>query len=126
MDIIRNTIDTIRELKESKEIFVSDLEKILRVITNISEYLYNKYGEYAKTGEEVYRMVKTLYDPADEERGIMKGKMEGILELLEESGRVSESLSKKLKEQRDPAILSKWLKLAAKVKSIEEFEERMN
>jgi hypothetical protein len=125
LDVIRNTIDTIRDINNSEEILASDLEKILRVITNISEYLYNKYGEYAKTGEEVYRMVKTLYDPAVEERGIIKGKIEDILELLEDLGSIPAELEEKIKKQQDPALLTKWLKMAARVNSIEEFKEKI-
>lgn len=58
------------------------------------------------------------------EKGIEKGKAASILELLEETGTVPEQLSQKILEQHDSETLSKWLKLAAKAESIEEFERK--
>jgi hypothetical protein len=54
------------------------LEKILRVLTNISEYLYNKYGEYSSIGKEVDIMVTTLYNPVIAEKAKREGIEEGI------------------------------------------------
>ena len=59
------------------------------------------------------------------EIGIEKGKAASILELLEETGKVSEQLRQKILDQHDSEILSKWLKLAAKAETIEEFERRI-
>lgn len=59
------------------------------------------------------------------EKGIEKGKAASILELLEETGTVPEQLSQKILEQHDSETLSKWLKLAAKAESIEEFERKI-
>ena len=57
--------------------------------------------------------------------GKIKGKVEGkassILELLAETGPVPENLQKRVMEQTEETVLSKWLKLAAKSSSIEEF-----
>ena len=47
------------------------------------------------------------------------------MELLEETGKVSEQLRQKILDQHDSEILSKWLKLAAKAETIEEFERRI-
>ncbi|MDQ2085352.1 hypothetical protein RBH29_02725 [Herbivorax sp. ANBcel31] len=97
---------------------------------NITEYLYNKYGDYTQTSTEVYDMVRTLYDPAIEMKGKIEGKIEGkvedILELLEDLGSVPESLAAKIKDQKDLATLSKWHKLASKSDSLNDFEEKMN
>ena len=59
------------------------------------------------------------------EIGIEKGKAASILELLEETGKVSEQLKQKILAQHDSETLSKWLKLAAKAETIEEFERRI-
>ena len=59
------------------------------------------------------------------EQGIEQGKAASILELLEETGKVSEQLRQKILDQHDSEILSKWLKLAAKAETIEEFERRI-
>ena len=52
-------------------------------------------------------------------------KAEDIIELLEELGEVSKELYDKIYAQKDLEILKKWHKLAAKVSSISEFEEKM-
>ena len=55
--------------------------------------------------------------------GKTKGKAEDIIELLEDLGELSDSLKICIMEQTDLEILKKWLKAAAKAKSIEEFEQ---
>lgn len=66
------------------------------------------------------------------EDGREEGREEGrqdqieiILEFLEERGKVPEELEEKIWSQKQPDILRKWLKLSARVKSVEEFEEKM-
>lgn len=56
-------------------------------------------------------------------QGITQGKAMAILELLEELGEVSEELKLKILDQTHNEVLSKWHKLAAKAKSVQEFEE---
>lgn len=55
----------------------------------------------------------------------IKSKKESVLELLEDFGEISEELHKKIMDQKDVTILKKWLKLAARVESMEEFQQRM-
>ena len=57
--------------------------------------------------------------------GKAEGKTESILTLLEDFGEISDSLQKKIKAQKDAAILTDWLKLAARAKSIEDFSSHM-
>ena len=71
--VIKSTLGIVGELYSSSEIIGSDLEKILRVLTNITEYLYKKYGEYTNVSKEVENMVTTLYNPAIKEEGIREG-----------------------------------------------------
>lgn len=71
--VIKSTLGIVGELYSSSEIIGSDLEKILRVLTNITEYLYKKYGEYTSVSKEVENMVTTLYNPAIKEEGIREG-----------------------------------------------------
>ena len=54
--------------------------------------------------------------------GMMRGKQEDILELLQEYGSVPEGLQEKIQGETDTEILRKWHKLAARVSDIEEFE----
>lgn len=60
-----------------------------------------------------------------EKAGIEQGKAEAVLLLLREHGPVPEQLAKEVLSQGNVEILEKWLKLAAKVSSIEEFAEKM-
>ena len=51
---------------------------LLRVLQNINDYLYQRYGEYQTIEEEVHHMVKTLYDPRIKQEGIKEGIEKGI------------------------------------------------
>lgn len=59
------------------------------------------------------------------EEGKAEGKAESILELLMDRGEVSDELKVRILGQRDMDILKKWIKLAARAKSVEEFSSRM-
>ena len=76
--------------------------------------------------EKVYR------DDIREEgraEGRVEGRAEGIadmtISLLDDIGEVPEALSKIIYEQKDIDILRIWIKVAAKVQSIEEFEQKI-
>ena len=56
--------------------------------------------------------------------GIGIGKIEDILELLEDLGPIPEELRKLVAEQQNLDTLKKWLKLAARVESVEEFRRQ--
>lgn len=58
-------------------------------------------------------------------KGIVEGKVEDILELLRELGEVPEDLKKQIESQTDMETLSRWLKLAARSASVEEFMSKM-
>jgi antitoxin component HigA of HigAB toxin-antitoxin module len=129
LENIRSTIEILKELNEEQEIYVSDLEKILRVLTNITDYLYNKYGKYTQVGKEVYNMVTTLYNPAIENKGRMEGRVEGkiefVLDLLADYGKIDLDLEKRIKSETNISVVNKWVKLAARVNSIDEFAQKM-
>ena len=57
--------------------------------------------------------------------GKTEGKAEGILEFLRELGEVPEGLEKTILGQKNLELLKCWLKLSARVSSIEEFESQM-
>ena len=48
-----------------------------------------------------------------------------ILEILEQKGKITETLKEKIQNQNDMAILKDWLQKACTIDSIEEFEKRM-
>ena len=82
--------------------------------------------------EEGYDMCKALDDLYKD--GVAEGKAEGklesnrenILDILSDYGLVSETLNEKVNAQEDVEILRKWVKLSARVSSIEEFEDMMD
>lgn len=61
--------------------------------------------------------LKNLY-----EEGKAEGKAESILELLEDLGAVPQTVKKRICEEGNITALGKWLKVAARASSMEEFE----
>ena len=62
----------------------------------------------------------------EREKGRADGKAEAILEILEEYGKVPNELRDRVLAQRDLEMLKRWLKVASKVDSIEEFIAEMS
>ncbi len=60
------------------------------------------------------------------EQGVIRGKIEGILELLEGLGPIPNELKHQIQEQKDPEILKRWLKAAAKSDTIEAFIQQLS
>lgn len=54
--------------------------------------------------------------------GKTEAKAEDILELLGDKGDVSKELRTRIMKQKDLNVLSRWLRLAARSRTIEEFE----
>ena len=59
------------------------------------------------------------------DEGKIEGKIEAILDLLGELGVVSEMLKETISKENDLEKIKEWLKLAARVNSIEEFANNM-
>ena len=76
-----------------------------------------------KDGKERYNMCKAFEDMRLE--GKMEGKIEDILELLEELGQVPPRITEMISSQDSIDVLSRWFKSAAKAESIAEFEANM-
>ena len=58
--------------------------------------------------------------------GRVSGIAESIIKLLEDLGEISEELQTRIMAEKDLQVLSKWLKLAVRVDSIDAFRERMD
>lgn len=88
----------------------------------------HKYVEGVRIQPEVKEEYMTLEDiiyyEREEERAATR--QEAIFELLEDYGEVSDALKKKISEETESDVLKAWLKLAAKVESISEFEQKMD
>ena len=62
---------------------------------------------------------------AGRSEGKAEGKAEDILGLLSETGAVSAELTGRIYAQGDEGVLRRWLKLAAKADSVEQFVKEM-
>lgn len=58
-------------------------------------------------------------------QGKAEGKVEVILDLLESQGTISEELRGRIMEEKDMEVLNRWVRLAAKVKTVEAFESQI-
>lgn len=96
-------------------------EGILRafLLQNRAEVKHMSIFEY---NEEDVRQV--LQEEAYEE-GKNAGRIEALLDLLEEKGTVPEELEKRIKMETDNNTMRKWLKLVGSAGSIEEFQMGM-
>ena len=102
----------------------------------LSEYLRKKGSEAVNMliAEYDYDMDIKVQRKEAKEEGIEQGKTEGIklgtanavIELLKELGTVPSSLKSRIIGEEDDEVLKKWLKLAAKSETIEEFEREIN
>ncbi len=105
----------------------------------LSEYLRKKGSEAVNMliAEYDYDMdIKVQREEAKAEgieQGLKLGKKEGIksgtanavIELMKELGVVPDNLKSCIIKETDEEVLKKWLKLAAKAKSIEEFQKEI-
>lgn len=107
-----------RVMEENEEAY-SNLDGATREIIEVMTHVKISENKSTEQGEERYSMIKAFEDYR------LEGKIEGILELLEELGQVPERIVEFIKAEDDLNVLSKWHKSAAKAASIEEFEANM-
>lgn len=89
---------------------------------NIDKFIKRKN----ERGKEEKRMfIDDMIDEA-EAKGKAEGKAEDIIDLLEEHGAVKGDLKTEILRQTDLRILKDWHKLAARVRSIDEFAEKIH
>lgn len=123
---------------ENKEEVSKELVDFLHYVTESNENgLPDECDERLKCLHESIREIKASADMEVEymkmeerERiirdegkqiGIINGKIESVLELLEDKGEVPEKVKAEIFAETDPEVLKKWLRLAAKSETIEEF-----
>lgn len=97
--------------------FVSRLQKSIQDIKQSREM----EARYMLLEELLKRQYKT-----GKEEGKIEGKIEFILDVLEDVGIVSDQLRSEIVNQKDVVILAKWMKLASRTDSIEQFVKEMN
>ena len=100
-------------------------EGILRefLLRNRKEAVEMSIFEYDE--EAVFEIVrKDEYEKGHQE-GIIEGKVESILELLEDISTIPDKVRERIHNEKDIKVLNSWLKLAAKAESIDEFVSKM-
>lgn len=76
-----------------------------------------------KSSREMEERFMVLEEMLRDER--REGRTDILLEMLEECGTVPENLKEKILGETDMKTLAFWTRLAAKVESVEEFQEKM-
>jgi hypothetical protein len=118
--VINNIIKSIdSEKRNVVEKVLDESREVDKMVSNVELMLKREFKKSRDEGRREGRMEGRM-------EGRIEGKIEDILELLEELGDVPDILRKKIQKQNDTTVLSKWLRLAAKTSSIEEFEEKMS
>lgn len=131
-----------------------DLNNMSTVTTNLSYHLYEKFFEYYESfPREVEHMIESIIDPKvlkelketriryEEEgrtRGMIQGRHEGrvegklesrvedLLNILNARGFTQQNWVDRIKQEKDPDKLSKWVVLAATASSAQEIESALN
>ena len=119
-------------LQRIREMETEDLNEWItwfsNVIRKLNEDERSTFIEQIRKGDEKYmcssfERLLMKENEQGEKRGRREGKIEYIIELLEEIGEPSEALKNHIMEQTDITVLNRWHKIAARSESIEEFEE---
>lgn len=119
-EVSKELVDFLHYVTESNENGLSDEcdERLKRLHESIREIKASAdmEVEYMKM-EERERIIRD----EGKQIGIINGKIEAVLELLEDKGEVPEKVKAEIFAETDPEVLKKWLRLAAKSETIEEF-----
>ena len=128
--------------------YAGDPDKLYELTANDPSYramepdTYNVIAEYTRTTElmkvktfgekegkvDMCKAIKELIERGRREgieQGVGQGMINAITELLEDLGHIPQRVMELIQAQDDPAVLSRWHKLAARAGSIAEFEQNM-
>ena len=124
---VRTYAKSLKNVEEAVDRAVTECinEGILRefLLQNRKEAVEMSIFEYDE--EAVFEIVrKDEYEKGHQE-GIIEGKVESILELLEDIGTIPDKVRERIHNEKDIKVLNSWLKLAAKAESIDEFVSKM-
>ena len=119
-EVSKELVDFLHYVTESNENGLPDEcdERLERLHESIREIKASAdmEVEYMKM-EERERIIRD----EGKQIGLINGKIESVLELLEDKGEVPEKVKAEIFAETDPEVLKKWLRLAAKSETIEEF-----
>lgn len=124
-EVSKELVDFLHYVTESNENGLPDEcdERLKRLHESIREIKASAdmEVEYMKM-EERERIIRD----EGKQIGIINGKIEAVLELLEDKGEVPEKVKAEIFAETDPEVLKKWLRLAAKSETIEEFRKEID
>ena len=119
-EVSKELVDFLHYVTESNENGLPDEcdERLKRLHESIREIKASAdmEVEYMKM-EERERIIRD----EGKQIGIINGKIESVLELLEDKGEVPEKVKAEIFAETNLEVLKKWLRLAAKSETIEEF-----
>ena len=106
------------EISEYEKCTIVDMSR--KVVEKIAAKYENVRKEVTSVmgGKVLEYEAKTIL-----QSGIQKGKIDSILELLEELGTVSDELCSCIQEEKDMEVLKLYLKKASRAQSVQEFEQ---
>ena len=123
-EVPKELVDFLHYVTESNENGLPDEcdERLKRLHESIREIKASAdmEVEYMKM-EERERIIRDEGVEFGKQIGIINGKIESVLELLEDKGEVPEKVKTEIFAETDLEVLKKWLHLAAKSETIEEF-----
>ena len=123
-EVPKELVDFLHYVTESNENGLPDEcdERLKRLHESIREIKASAdmEVEYMKM-EERERIIRDEGVEFGKQLGIINGKIEAVLELLEDKGEVPEKVKTEIFAETDLEVLKKWLYLAAKSETIEEF-----
>ena len=98
-------------------------ENFPRIVERVKYFKVQKEGVTIMC--EIADKIRQEGEEAGIAKGIIAGKIEDILELLEELGNIPKQLMQRISLETNLDVLSKWHKYAAKASSFAEFEAKM-
>lgn len=123
-EVPKELVDFLHYVTESNENGLPDEcdERLKRLHESIREIKASAdmEVEYMKM-EERERIIRDEGVEFGKQIGIINGKIEAVLELLEDKGEVPEKVKTEIFAETNLEVLKKWLRLAAKSETIEEF-----
>ncbi len=123
-NVPKELVHFLKYMEQSNDEYVSQLteESIIRLHEKVTELkTWRKLEARYMTVEEW--MKDRMREQMEEQEARVRE--EGIFDLLEEYGTIPEHIREAVLAQEDLAVLRRWLKLAAKAGSMEQFEKEM-
>jgi hypothetical protein len=129
LKVTREILEYVEIIYKEKKIEDTEFNEFGVIIANLTAYLSQEVDKLSDVNEEVEKMVKTFYDPKVAEKSAqmatLRTKREAIFELLEDVGNISDEVKALIEKEEDFDILKRWLKIAAKVGSMDEFMDKV-